>query len=287
MKSSIAVPAFIFVWASGYVVAKLAANDAEALSFLVFRYVGVIALMLTLALVARAKWPNAREAMHLAIAGVMIQAIYLGGVWIAIRMGLSAGLSALIVNLQPVLTACLFFLTHETLSKRQIVGVVIGFLGVVVVLAAKLMTASFLPIPTLLCVLALLGSTLGVIYQKRFVPQFDLRSGQVIQFSASLLATLPFAFALESFSIRWTTEVVVAMLWSVFVLSGVGISLMFYLLRSGSITQLTSTMYLVPALTALMAWVLFDERLTWNVAAGMAVTLAGIYLVVSNKKNQR
>lgn len=283
--SRLAIPAFIFIWASGYVVAKLAAKDAEALSFLVYRYAGVVALMLMLALAARAKWPSLRDAMHIAVAGVMIQAIYLGGVWVAIRMGLSAGLSALIVNLQPVLTACLFFLTHETLSKRQMIGIVIGFLGVVIVLAAKLMSANFLLVPTLLCVMALVGNTLGVIYQKRYVPHFDLRSGQVIQFAASLLATLPFAIALESFSVRWTSDVIVAMFWSVFVLSGMGISLMFYLLRTGSITKLTSTMYIVPALTALMAWLLFDERLTWNVVAGMIVTLAGIYLVVNTKKN--
>ncbi len=282
--SRLAIPAFIFIWASGYVVAKLAANDAEALSFLVFRYVGVIALMLVLALAARAKWPSSRDAMHIAIAGVMIQAVYLGGVWVAIRMGLSAGLSALIVNLQPVLTACLFFLTHERISQRQIVGIAIGFLGVVIVLAAKLMSANFLLVPTLLCVMALAGSTLGVIYQKRFVPQFDLRSGQVIQFTASLIATLPFALAFESFSVRWTNEVIIAMFWSVFVLSGIGISLMFYLLRTGSITKLTSTMYIVPALTALLAWLLFNERLTWNVVAGMMVTLVGIYLVVNTER---
>jgi drug/metabolite transporter (DMT)-like permease len=276
-----AVPAFIVTWASGYIVAKLAATDAEALSFLIYRYAGVAALMLALALLARAKWPNLRDAIHIAVAGVLIQAVYLGGVWVSIRMGLSAGLAALIVNLQPVLTACLFFLTGDTINKRQVVGIAIGFFGVVIVLAAKLVNANFLLAPVLLCVLALLGNTLGVIYQKRFVPQFDLRSGQVIQFSASLLATLPFAFAFESFDVRWTSDVIIAMFWSVFILSGIGISLMFYLLRSGSVTKVTSTMYIVPGLTALFAWLLFDERLTWNVIAGMIMTLIGVYLVVN------
>jgi drug/metabolite transporter (DMT)-like permease len=282
--SHFAAPAFILTWASGYIVAKLAATDAEALSFLVYRYAAVAALMLVLALVARAPWPSAREATHIAIAGILIQAIYLGGVWVAIRMGLSAGLASLIVNLQPVLTACLFFLTGDKITRRQVLGIAIGFVGVVIVLAAKLATASFLFVPVLLCVLALMGNTLGVIYQKRFVPQFDLRSGQAIQFTASLIATLPFALAFESFDIRWTNEVLFAMFWSVFILSGIGISLMFYLLRSGSVTKVTSMMYIVPALTALMAWVLFDERLTWNVIAGMIVTLVGIYIVVNTKE---
>jgi drug/metabolite transporter (DMT)-like permease len=282
--SRFAAPAFILTWASGYIVAKLAATDAEALSFLIYRYAAVAALMLVLALAARAPWPSARDATHIAIAGVLIQAVYLGGVWVAIRMGLSAGLAALIVNLQPVLTACLFFLTGDRITKRQVLGIVIGFAGVVIVLAAKLVTANFLLVPVLLCVLALFGNTLGVIYQKRFVPQFDLRSGQVIQFGASLLATLPFAIAFESFNVRWTNDVIIAMFWSVFILSGIGISLMFYLLRSGSVTKVTSMMYIVPALTALMAWILFDERLTWNVIAGMIVTLIGIYLVVNTRQ---
>jgi drug/metabolite transporter (DMT)-like permease len=135
----------------------------------------------------------------------------------------------------------------------------------------------------LFCVLALVANMIGVIYQKRLVPQFDLRSGQVIQFTASLVATLPFALAFESFNVRWTGDVIIAWFWSVFVLSGIGISLMFYLLRTGSITKLTSTMYIVPALTALMAWFMFKEMLTWKVIAGMIVTVVGIYLVVNNK----
>ena len=280
----LAVPAFILVWASGYVVAKLAATDAEPLSFLVLRYAGVCLLMLVLALVGRAKWPGRRDAVHIAIAGVLIQALYLGGVWVAIRMGLSAGVAALIVNLQPVLTVCLSFWTGERVTRRQVLGVMIGFIGVLLVLAAKLTAtsaAAALGTPVVICFAALLGTTVGVLYQKRFVPSFDLRSGQVIQFAAAIVATLPFACWFESFNIRWTSAVVTAMLWSVFVLSGVGISLMFYLLRHGSVTRLTSAMYLVPGLTAVLAWVMFGETLGWNVIAGMAVSLFGVYLVVS------
>ncbi len=279
-----AVPAFIIVWSSGYIVAKLAATDAEPLSFLVLRYIGVVILMVLLALASRAKWPNRRDALHIAFAGVLIQALYLGGVWVAIRMGLSAGVAALIVNLQPVLTVCFARWTGERVSLRQAIGVGVGFAGVLIVLAAKLgdtALSATLGVPTLLCFAALLGTTLGVLYQKRFVPHFDLRTGQVIQFSAATLATLPFALAFESFAIRWTPEVIFAMLWSVFVLSGAGISIMFYLLRTGSVTRLTSAMYLVPGLTAIFAWLLFSESLPWSVLAGMSVTLLGIYLVVS------
>jgi drug/metabolite transporter (DMT)-like permease len=282
-----AVPAFIVVWASGYIVAKLAATDAEALTFLLFRYLAVMLLMATLALVSGAVWPNRRDAMHIAVAGVLIQALYLGGVWVAIRMGLSAGVAALIVNLQPVLTVCLAHWTGERVSARQVAGVVVGFVGVLLVLAAKLGNTALygaLGMPTFICFIALLGSTFGVLYQKRFVPHFDLRTGQTIQFAAAIVATLPFALTFETFSIRWTPEVIFAMLWSVFVLSGIGVSIMFVLLRSGSVTRLTSAMYVVPGLTAILAWLMFGETLGWNVVAGMAVTLLGIYLVVSVPK---
>jgi drug/metabolite transporter (DMT)-like permease len=279
-----AVPAFIVIWASGYIVAKLAATDAEPLSFLIVRYLGVVVLMTVLALASRAQWPSARDTLHIAVAGLLIQALYLGGVWVAIRMGLSAGVAALIVNLQPVLTACFAHWTGERVSPRQAVGVGVGFAGVLIVLAAKLGNTALsatLGLPTLLCFAALLGTTIGVLYQKRFVPQFDLRTGQVIQFSAATLATLPFVFAFESFSITWTPQVIFAMLWSVLVLSGIGISIMFYLLRTGSVTRLTSAMYVVPGLTAIFAWLLFGESLPWTVLAGMCVTLLGIYWVVS------
>ena len=280
----LAVPAFIFVWASGYVVAKLAATDAEPLSFLVLRYAGVCALMAVLALAGGASWPSRREAFHIAVAGVLIQALYLGGVWVAIRMGLSAGVAALIVNLQPVLTVCLSFWTGERVTRRQVLGVAIGFAGVLLVLAAKLTatTASgALGVPVVICIAALLGTTIGVLYQKRYVPTFDLRSGQAIQFAAAIVATLPFAWWFESFNIRWTSSVIIAMLWSVFVLSGIGISIMFFLLRHGSVTRLTSAMYLVPGLTAVLALLMFGETLGWNVILGMLVSLFGVYLVVS------
>lgn len=282
----LAIPAFIFVWATGYVVAKLAARDAEALSFLVVRYVAVMLLMAALALAAGARWPGRRDALHIAAAGVMIQAVYLGGVWVSIRMGLSAGVAALIVNLQPVLTVCLAHWTGERVNARQVAGVAVGFVGVLIVLHAKLAGVGMQALgwPTLICFVALLGTTFGVLYQKRFVPHFDLRAGQAIQFAAATVATLPFVWAFEHFSIRWTPAVIVAMLWSVLVLSGVGITLMFYLLRSGSVTRLTSTLYVVPGLTAVLAWLLFDESLGGHVMAGMAVTLLGIYLVVGPAK---
>ncbi len=201
--AQLAVPAFILVWSSGYVVARLAASDAEPLSFLVLRYLFVSLLMGVLAWVARVPWPRGQELRHVIIVGVLLQATYLGGVWVAIRQGMPAGLAALIVNLQPVLTACLAAWAGESISRRQILGVILGFAGVIVVLWNKLVDAASAAYgPILLCLLALLGATLAVIYQKKHVSQLDLRSTQAVQFAASILVTLPFVMIFESFNIR-------------------------------------------------------------------------------------
>ena len=282
----IAPPLFIFIWATGYIVAKLAAPYADPLTFLSWRYAGVLALMLGLALAARAPWPSRRDMLHLAVAGLGIQAVYLGGVWVAIRQGLPAGTAALIVNLQPVLVAALAPLIGERVGPRQWLGVALGLGGVVLVIWHKLtLGASFGP-PLLLCVMALLAITGGTLYQKRFAPHFDLRTGQVVQFAAALAVTLPLAWLTEPMHIEWNASVGVAMAWSVLVLTAGGISLMFHMLRHGRVTAVSSTMYLVPSVTSVMAWLLFGETLGAQAIAGMGVTLLGVYLVVARKPTE-
>lgn len=277
----LAPAAFVFIWATGYVVAKAAAPYAEPLSFLLLRYLGVIVLMTALALVARAPWPrNPAQVMHLAIAGIGIQAIYLGGVWVAVKQGMPAGMAALIVNLQPVLTAVAGPLVGERVRAVQWVGLALGFIGVAMVVWVKVGSASLVAGPVLLALMSLLAITAGTLYQKRYVPAFDLRTGQVVQFAASVAVTLPFALAFESFSIQWNAEVIAALLWSILVLTGGGISLLFMMIRAGAATQVTSYMYLVPAVTALLAWLMFGERLAPLAIAGMLVTIAGVALVV-------
>ncbi|RTL21274.1 MAG: DMT family transporter [Burkholderiales bacterium] len=279
----LAPPLFIFIWATGYIAAKLAAPHADPLTFLSWRYAGVMLLMLGLALAARAPWPSRRQMLHLAVAGLGIQAIYLGGVWVAIRQGLPAGTTALIVNLQPVLVAALAPWVGERVDPRQWLGVALGLGGVVLVIWHKLtLAASFGP-PLAMALAALLAITGGTLYQKRFVPQFDLRTGQVVQFAAALAATAPLAWATEPMHIVWNTDVLIAMAWSVLVLTAGGISLMFYMLRHGRVTAVSSTMYLVPSVTSVMAWALFGETLGAQAIAGMGVTLLGVYLVVASK----
>jgi len=276
----IAPALFIVIWASGYVVAKYAAPHAEPMTFLLWRFLGTAVLMLALAVLARARWPSARDAAHLAVAGIGMHACYLGGVWVAISQGMPAGISALIVNLQPVLTAALASFVHERVSGRQWAGVGLGFGGVLLVVWRKLLESEApLMMPTVLCVFALLSMTAGTLYQKRYVPQFDLRAGQVIQAVASIVVLLPVALVFESFRIAWNAQVVAAMLWSVLVLTGGGISLIFLMLREGKATTVTSYMYLVPAVAAVMAWLMFGETLSPLALLGMVVSLLGIWLV--------
>lgn len=273
--------AFILIWATGYVVAKAAAPHAEPLTFLLVRYAGVVAMMLAAGLVVPLRWPGPRQALHLAIAGIAMQAVYLGGVWVAIAQGMPAGLAALIVNLQPVLTAALAPAIGERLGRGQWAGIALGFAGVVVVVWEKLQLADgLLAGPTALCVLALVGMTLGTLYQKHHVTPFDLRAGQIVQSVAAFAATAPFALAFESLRFDWTPAAAAALAWSVFVLTGVGGTLIFLMLRFGRATTMTSYMYLVPAVTALLAWALFGETLSLRAVAGMAITLAGVWLVV-------
>ena len=269
---------FVLIWATGFVVAKYAAPYAEPLSFLLVRYAGVIALMLVLALVARAPWPRGRAVLHIAVAGVGIHAGYLGGVWAAVAAGMPAGVAALVVNLQPVLTAAFAGLVGARLGRVQVAGLVLGFLGVVLVVSSKLTTEGITAATLGLTVMALLTITAGTLYQKRFCPDFDLRTGQVVQFTASILVTLPFVLAVESFRFDWTPQLLGALAWSVLVLSGGGISLLFLMLRRGAAAQVTSYFYLVPGITALMALVMFGEVLGPIAIAGMVVAVLGVAL---------
>lgn len=284
--ASVAPWAFIFVWASGYIAAKYGLPYAEPLTFLSLRYAAVIVLMLVLSTVGRAPWPSDRRTIgHIAVAGILIQAGYLGGVWCAIRLGMPAGVAALIVNTQPILTGLLSPSVGESVSRRQWAGLVLGFVGVTLVVSNRIVAFSLPPAALALCLFALGTMTVGVLYQKRNCPSFDPRSGQVIQFAASLVVTLPFALLLENNQISWTSSFWFALAWSVFVLSGIGISLLFLMIRTGTVTTVTSYFYLAPPLTALMAWLAFGETLSLVGWIGMAITLVGVALVVRQPRS--
>ncbi len=271
---------FVFLWSTGFVGAKYGLPYAEPLTFLLLRYSALVVLMTLLAVSCRARWPtNARQWFHLCVAGLLIQALYLGGVFMAIGQGLPAGVVSLLVGLQPLLTAAFSgALVGERVSSRQWLGLGLGLIGSVLVLSVRLEHgfgwAGVMP-----ALLALLAITLGTLYQKRFCPHFDWRSGAVIQFGAAWLVTLPVALVTEDFQVQWTDEFVFALSWLVLVLSVGAIGLLNHLIRSGTSVNVASLFYLVPPSTAIIAWVVFGETLTLIQLLGLAVAVTGVALV--------
>lgn len=271
---------FVFLWSTGFIGAKYGLPYAEPLTFLLLRYSALVVLLSLLALAGRARWPaSSRQWLHLGIAGLLIHALYLGGVFMAISQGLPAGVVSLLVGLQPLLTAVFAgAIVSEYVSGRQWLGLGLGLTGALLVLSARL-EGGFGWAGVLPALLALLGITLGTLYQKRFCPHFDWRSGAAIQFGAAWLLTLPVAWLMEDFQVQWTGEFIFALGWLVLVLSVGAIGLLNQLIRSGSAVNVASLFYLVPPTTAVIAWLIFGETLTWVQLAGMAVAVTGVALV--------
>jgi len=214
------------------------------------------------------------------IVGVLLQATYLGGVWVAIAMGMPAGVSALLVGAQPLLTAGLVFTVGERASRLQWAGLIIGFAGIALVLSDRL-TLAGVALPALAVnFLALAGITAGTLYQKKHVADVDLRTGSLIQFAASFVVLLPFAIATESMEVDFKLEFWLALAWSIVALSLVAITLLLVMIRRGRATDVTSLMYLTPPATAVLAWLMFGETLGVLAWGGVLVTMAGVALVL-------
>ncbi len=281
---------FVFLWSTGFIVAKFGLPYAPALTFLILRCLGVLVVLVPIVMWCKAPWPHGRIG-HIAVAGLLLQAGYLGGVWYAIKLGMPAGLTALIVGMQPILTAVAAPLIGERVRPLQWLGLALGFSGVALVVYAKMSLAGMSAGALGLCVFALLSITAGTMYQKRYCPQFDLRTGTVIQFAATALALLPLAVAFEQFGpglarVEWTPSFIGALLWSVFALSIGAIFLLFSLIRRSQATEVTSLLYLTPPTTAIMAWALFGEALGAAGLAGMAVAVVGVAFVVKKQEKK-
>ena len=272
---------FVLIWSTGFIVARYGMPYAPPLKFLVIRYAlsmlcfGVWALMSRAALPAgRAQWG------HLGVTGMLMSAGYLGGVWAAVHAGMGAGLVALLVGIQPVLTAIWLASSGGTVSRRQWAGLALGFAGLVLVVFRKLLQGGEVSLLTMgLALAALLSITAGTLYQKRFVAPCDVRSANMVQQGAAFFVTLPFAL-LETASIEWNAYSAGAMAWSVLVLTLGGSSLFYLLIQRGTATAVTSLLYLVPPCTAVMAWLLFSEPITALTLLGTAMTAVGVGLVV-------
>jgi drug/metabolite transporter (DMT)-like permease len=275
---------FVVIWSTGFVVAKFGLPYAPPLTFLLLRFLGVLLVLLPLVWIMRAPWPRGK-ALHIAVAGVLVQAGYLGGVWCAIKLGMPAGLSALIVGMQPILTAFAAPLIGEKVRGKQWLGLFFGICGVGLVVVNKISLTGLTWHSIALCLLALVTITVGTLYQKHYCPQFDLRTGTIIQFAASIIVLLPLAILFEHLTpglqtVQWTPRFIGALLWSVLALSIGAIFLLFALIRKSAATSVTSLLYLTPPTTALMAWAMFGEAFSLIGIAGMLLAVVGVFFVV-------
>jgi drug/metabolite transporter (DMT)-like permease len=270
---------FVFLWSTGFIGAKYGLPHAEPLTFLLIRYLAVIALMIVIAFATKAPWPKTKaQWFHIAVSGLLVHAIYLGGVFSAISKGFPAGLSSLVVGLQPLLTAFIAgWVLKETIVARQWVGLALGLVGIGLVLSGRIQSGFSLE-GIELALLALVGITIGTLYQKRFCAGLDWRTGAVAQFVPAAAVTAIVAGMTESFKVEFAPSFIFALAWLVLVLSIGAISLLNYLIRHGTSVNVASLFYLVPASTVLIAWLLFDETLSVMALIGMVLTIAGVYL---------
>ena len=284
---------FVLIWSTGFIVARFGMPHAPPGTFLSIRYALSLLCFGLWIFWARVPWPQSRaQWAHLSVTGMLMHAGYLGGVWAAVKAGMGAGTIALLVGLQPVLTALwLSTLAPDSqrggsggrVSRRQWMGLFLGLAGLLLVVWRKLGVGEVNAWNLLLAMAALLSITIGTLYQKRYVQPCDVRSANAVQLLAALFVSLPWAL-LETGSIDMHPEFLGAMAWSVLVLTVGGSSLLYLLIQQGVATRVTSLLYLVPPTTALMAWLIFGETFTPLMALGMVLTVLGVALVVRAPK---
>ena len=275
-----AAPAiFVVLWSTGFVATKYVVHNADPLSYLTIRMVLVVGIMAVVAAIARPKWPDRIGVAHSVVAGILVHGIYLGGTAIAITHSIPAGLSALIPGLQPILTSTL---ANRWLGERvtplQWGGLLLGLAGVVLILQGRPMGGEA-GWGWLASGVSLVSITLGTLYQRRYCGNIDWRAGNLVQYIAVAVFFALGAWWFENNVVHWTREFVLALAWLVVVLSIGSIGLLYWLIRRSAATSVTSLFYLVPAVTAVMAYVLFGERLDAVAIAGMVACAAAVFLV--------
>ena len=276
-----AAPAlFVLLWSTGFIGARYGLPYIEPLTLLAVRMVFAVVIMAGIALAGGARWPDANEVGHSLVAGSLVHGLCLGGVFTAISQGVPAGISALVLGLQPIMTSTLANrFTGENVTRLQWVGLALGLVGVLLVLHDRNIMLAGSVLGWVASFSSLIGITLGTLYQKRYCGDIDWRSGNLIQYAgAGVLFTLG-AFAFETREIHWTGELIFAMAWLVLVLSVAAVGLMYWLIRRSPATGFASLFYLVPVVTAFFAFILFDERLDPISLLGMVICAGGVALV--------
>ncbi len=279
---------FVCLWATGFIGARLGMPYSEPGTFLTIRF-GIAFLVLVLvAFIMKTQWPGFKMALHSIAIGSLLHGFYLGAVFWSIDRGMPAGVSAVIVGLQPLLTAVLtgWFL-KETITRQHWIGIALGFLGVILVLAPKIDIAdSGINAGTVIAsILGMVSVTIGTIYQKQIGSLSDLRSGTALQYLGGVIPVAVLSFTLETREIEWSGEMVFAMAWAILVLSFFAIFLLMWLIREGSVAKLSTLFFLVPGVATVMAYFLFDETMAPIQLIGML--LCAIAVALASRNNTR
>ena len=277
---AIAPALFVFLWSTGFIGARYGLPYIEPLTFLALRISFAAVIMAAIALLTGARRLNTNEIGHSLVAGSLMHGLTLGGAFTAISQGIPAGIVALILGLQPIVTSILANrLMDEKIARLQSVGLALGLVGVLLVLHDRNIVLAGSVLGWVASFLSLIGITLGTLYQKRYCGSIDWRTGNLVQYvGAGVLFTLG-AFAFETREINWTGELIFALVWLVLVLSIAAVALMYWLIRRSGATEFASLFYLVPVVTALLAYILFDERLDSISILGMLICTGGVALV--------
>ena len=288
MTNRVLVPGlFVVLWSSGYVVVRLTMPDAGPVRFLAWRFGLAAVLLAAAAVMVRAPWATRTiDYGHMGLVGLLVHGIGLGGVWIALDLGVEAGVAALVMGTQPLITAALaVILIGERIDRRMAAGLVLGFIGVTLVIHHKLAGVGN-PAGLAAVVIAVVAMTLGVLYQKRQCAHIDLVTGSTVQLACAGVACLVVAWWIDDRPVEWTPRIFAVLGWSVLVLSIAALLLLYRFLRRGDASRVSSLFYLVPPVTALMAWAVFREILAPLALAGMALTVVGVALVAAGPASQ-
>ena len=271
---------FVLLWSTGFIGAKYGLPYVEPFTFLSLRMGFVVALHVLIVWLWSVRWPTATEAKHSAITGLLVHGVYLGGVFLAIKQGVPAGISALIPGLQPILMSTIANRwLGERVSPVQWAGLALGLAGVALVLHDRSMIGSGTPLGWGASFASLIGITLGTLYQKRHNSNIDWRSGNLVQYAAAGIFFALVAFTFETRAVDWTGEFVFALAWLVLVMSFGAVGLMYWLIRRSSAASFGSLLYLVPAVTAVIAYFLFGEKLDAVSITGMIICAVGVFVV--------
>jgi drug/metabolite transporter (DMT)-like permease len=275
-----AAPAiFVLLWSTGFIATKYVVDNADPLTYLAIRMTLVVGVMAFIVAIVRPRWPDRIGISHSLIAGLLVHGFYLGGTAIAIAHSIPAGLSALIPGLQPILTSTIASRWFgERVTPLQWAGLVVGLAGVVLILHSRPMSGEA-GWGWLASGVSLVSITLGTLYQSHYCGKIDWRAGNLVQYIGVTIFFGIAAWLFEDNAVRWTTEFVLAMAWLVIVLSIGSIGLLYWLIRRSAATSVASLFYLVPAVTAVMAYLLFGERLDAIAIVGMVACAGAVFIV--------